>query len=81
MEIGTLPPRSECVKAVDKGLTTETYGKATNKGLTPAELKRKSLFAADGAIRAGRSEFTCNGNIAVLEWQVPIRKIVRGKTN
>jgi hypothetical protein len=28
-EIGTLPPRSKCVKAAAKGLTAETYGKAT----------------------------------------------------
>lgn len=29
----TLPPRLKCVKALDKGLTDESYGKATNKGL------------------------------------------------
>src|ERR1700726_494416 len=29
-----LPPGSECANTVDKRLRTETYGKATNKGLT-----------------------------------------------
>jgi hypothetical protein len=31
---GPLPPGSECANTVDKRLRTETYGKATNKGLT-----------------------------------------------
>jgi hypothetical protein len=31
---GTLPPGYKCANTVDKRLRTETYGKATNKGLT-----------------------------------------------
>jgi hypothetical protein len=29
-----LPPGSECANTADKRVRTETYGKATNKGLT-----------------------------------------------
>src|ERR1700740_1958062 len=32
-KVPPLPPRSKCVKTVDKGLTAETYGKATKKGV------------------------------------------------
>ena len=54
---GLLPPGSECANAVDKRLRTETYGKATNKGLT-----RKA--GVEGILKAkkqGATQMIMNG--------------------
>ena len=48
---GPLPPGSECANTVDKRLRTETYGKATNKGLT-------SKAGVEGVVKAKKQGAT-----------------------
>ena len=62
--VGTIPPRSKCVNAVDKGVSRKTYGKAEKKGLSGG-----CQIARDGKERSGDPEVRERKDLSLLAEQ------------
>ena len=72
----TPTPRSQCVKAVDKGLTADLYGKAINKGLSGGKFETRAGRTGRKGLRGGAWLFTGHGSTGNWACTVPNLKPV-----
>ena len=72
----TPTPRSQYVKAVDKGLTAELYGKAVNKGLSGGKFETRAGGTGRKGLRGGAWVFTGHGSTGNGACTVPNLKPV-----